>query len=90
MSEESVDSVNDIEQLVEMSKRVSELELSNTGLNDKLKEYETTISKQQDDINRLQKIIADNFVASKEKPKADISTSKSFNDIYSEMIKSNK
>ena len=90
MSEESdKPTVENIEQLVEMSKKVSELEMSNTSLNDKLKEYEEKITKQNDDIIRLQKIIADNFIASKEKPQSDISVSKSFSDKYLEMINKN-
>lgn len=81
--------IEDVEKIVELSKKVSEQELSIKSLSDKCTDYETTISKQKSDIERLQKIIADNFVASKEKPVSDIQPTKTFSDIYKEMIAQN-
>ena len=81
--------IEDVEKIVELSKKVSEQELSIKSLSDKCTDYETTISKQKSDIERLQKIIADNFVASKEKPVSDIQPTKTFGDIYKEMIANN-
>jgi len=81
--------VEDVEKIVELSKKLSEQELSIKSLTDKCSDYETTISKQKSDIERLQKIIADNFVATKEKPSSEIQPTKTFSDIYKEMIAEN-
>lgn len=81
--------IEDVEKIVELSKKVSEQELNIKSLSDKCADYETTISKQKSDIERLQKIIADNFVASKEKPISEIQPTKTFSDIYKEMIANN-
>lgn len=81
--------VEDVEKIVELSKKVSEQELSIKSLTDKCTDYETTISKQKSDIERLQKIIADNFVATKDKPSSEIQPTKTFSDIYKEMIADN-
>lgn len=86
---EDVLKVDDVEKIVELSKKVSEQELSIKSLSDKCTDYETTIAQQKSDIERLQKIIADNFVATKEKPKSEIQPTKTFSDIYKEMIANN-
>jgi len=78
--------IEDVEKIVELSKKLSEQELSIKSLTDKCTDYETTISKQKSDIERLQKIIADNFVATKDKPNPELQPTKTFNDIYKEMI----
>ena len=80
---------DDVEKIVELSKRVSELENEITGYKTKITDYESTIEKNRSDIIRLQKIISDNFVATKESPKTEIVTTKSFADVYREMIDNN-
>lgn len=82
--------VEDVEKLVELSKKVSEQDLTIKNLTDKCTEREAEIIKYKSDIERLQKIIADNFVASKEKPVSDIPAKKTFSDIYREMIANNE
>jgi len=88
MSDEILET-KDVEKIVELSKKVSELENEISGYKTQISDYETTIQKNKDDIIRLQKIISDNFVASKETPKSEISTPKNFADVYKEMIEQN-
>lgn len=91
MSDETTETlkVEDVEKIVELSKKVSEQELDIKSLSDKCTDYESTIAKQKSDIERLQKIIADNFVATKDKPSSEIQPTKTFSDIYKEMIAQN-
>lgn len=88
MSDEILET-KDVEKIVELSKRVSQLETEIDGYKTKISDYENTIQKNKDDIVRLQKIISDNFVASKETPKSEISAPKNFADVYKEMIEQN-
>lgn len=88
MTDEIIDSEK-VEQLVNLTKELSDAKALNekyqADLNDSLKEIE----KYKSDIVRLQKIISDNFIASKEVKQPEISTPKTFNDVYKEMIINN-
>lgn len=88
MSDEILNT-DDVEKIVELSKKVTQLESEIDGYKSKITDYENTIQKNKDDIVRLQKIISDNFVASKETPKSEIATVKTFADVYKEMIEQN-
>ena len=79
----------DVEKIVELSKKVTELENEINGYKTQITDYQTEIEKNKNDIVRLQKIISDNFVASKEIPKSEISPTKTFADVYKDMIEQN-
>ena len=80
----------DVEKIVELSKKVSEQEQQISSYQNQINDYVQEIEKQKADIVRLQKIISDNFVATKEKPKSEMATPKSFNDIYRQLIENNQ
>lgn len=86
---EEILKTEDVERIVELSKKVSEQETEIVGYKDKISTCEAEIEKYKSDIIRLQKIISDNFVASKEQPKSEITASKTFADVYKEMIEKN-
>lgn len=78
-----------IEKLVEFSKKISEQEMTIKSLETDKSNYESEIAKYKEDIARLQKVIADNFIATTEKPKEEIPKTRSFSDDYKDFIKQN-
>ena len=86
--EQETMTIEEVEKVVELSRKIDDQNATIVSLTDKNAENEKIIAKQKQDIERLQKIIADNFVASKQKKTETLAT-KSFNDIYKEMIINN-
>lgn len=82
-------SADNIEKLVEFTKKISEQDMKITSLEQDNANYKTEIEKYKSDIARLQKVIADNFIATTEKPKPDMPSPKSFSDAYKEFISEN-
>ena len=82
-------SADNIEKLVEFTKKISEQDMKITSLEQDNANYKTEIEKYKSDIARLQKVIADNFIATTEKPKSDLPSPKTFTDAYKDFIKEN-
>lgn len=82
-------SADNIEKLVEFTKKISEQDMQIKSLEQDRDNYKNEIEKYKSDIARLQKVIADNFIATTEKPKSDLPSPKSFNDAYRELISEN-
>ncbi len=86
----SLGDAGNIEKLVEFTKTISEQKMQIQSLETDKANYEKEIEKYKTDIARLQKVIADNFIITTEKPKPDLTQPKSFNDAYKELIMENE
>lgn len=86
----SLSNTGNIEKLVEFTKTISEQKMQIQSLETDKANYQAEIEKYKSDIARLQKVIADNFISTTEKPKSDLPQTKSFNDAYRELIMENE
>lgn len=83
-------SAENVEKLVEFTKKISEQEMTIQSLQTDISSQKAEIEKYKTDIARLQKVIADNFIISTDKPKETMQVNKSFNDAYKEFIIENE
>ena len=86
----SLSDAGNIEKLVEFTKTISEQKMQIQSLETDKANYQAEIEKYKSDIARLQKVIADNFIITTDKPKPDIPQAKSFRDAYKDMIIENE
>lgn len=86
----SISDTGNIEKLVEFTKTISEQKMQIQSLETDKANQQAEIEKYKADIARLQKVIADNFIITTEKPTVDIPQTKSFKDAYREMIIENE
>lgn len=77
-----------IEKLTESQKRIEELETSVKSFENTIKDKDKALTDKENELTKLQKILAKNFVASKEKGESDIKET-SFADAYKQAIKDN-
>lgn len=86
----SLSDAGNIEKLVEFTKTISEQKMQIQSLETDKANQQAEIEKYKSDIARLQKVIADNFIITTEKPKSELTQTKSFNDAYKELIMENE
>lgn len=78
--------------LTKLDAQTKEIETLKAQLDAKDGEIKTlneSITERDSNISKLQKIVADNLIASRDAPKQDVNDPKTFNEIYQDAIKNN-
>lgn len=78
-----------LEKLDATTKELETLKASLQAKDSEIETLKTTISERDTNISKLQKIVSDNLIASRDAPKNNIESEKSFNEIYADAIKNN-
>ena len=78
-----------IEKATNQDATIKEYEVKVKDYDTKIADLTKTIEERDNQISKLQSLLANNLIASKEQPINDVSTPKDFKTIYAEMIKKN-